>query len=715
MIAKLLRKAKLYSTEIIVFSFFTLLSFLVTFPTILYVRAYAYAQFPGDPHGQLWGNWWMKFSQFSNIPAEYCQIIASPFGVFFSKGLETRVVGFPFFLLSLLVDEIFAYNILAIAGFLLSAIVMYYLVSHLTGNKLASAVSGLIYAFSPYHFAQSYAHIELSNIQWMPLYVLFLFKFYEERTLRNTLLCGLSFSLVVLEHGYYAFFMLIFTVIFLFFIFFRSIILQRRLAFNIQRWKLPILSVLFSLIIVMPFILSAAFRQYAGPSPHLTALWEIESQTAAFWNYLLPAPDNPLFGRTVEDFVYTKTQGRYPVNHVDYLGYVPIALAILGIIGWRRGKSVENKETDEGLRERLGWAVPFMLFIFFITVIISAPPSLQIFNTKILMPSYYLHEIFPMFRAFIRFGIVALLALSVLAGFGMKFLLKNIGSFRKQLLVTFLMTTLVLAEFINVPPSKATDVSSKTVPAVYKWLASQSGDFTIVEYPAPVKMPHKFYEYMFYQRIHRKRLADPRRIPSLEGKDYLFNLLRPGAASVLRYLGVEYVIVHTDEYRGEGGTVVTLTKEHGLRLAKVFPSTLVYRVISAPSKVLWMPKEGEGFFAPEFWGGWENHQRWIWMSGEAKLLTVNFTGRETYGDIVFEARALGVPRTLHLSINGELAADVEVPPFATTMVVRDVHLKAGENNLIFSTDSTPETIDTYLHNGDVRSATFMVSEFKFEN
>lgn len=713
-IIKLLNKAKLYSTEIVAVTFFTLLSLIVTFPTILYLRTYAYAQFPGDPHGHLWGNWWMKLAWVSNALVKFCQIISSPFGVYFSKGLETCVVGFPFFLLSLLIDEVFAYNILAILAFLLSAICMYYLVYHFTKHKLASMVSGTIYAFCPYHFAQSYAHIELSSIQLMPLYVLFLFKFYEERTLKNALLCGLSFSLVVLEHGYYAFFMLVFTFIFLFFIFFRSLILQRRLAFNIRRWKMPILSVLFSLALVMPFILPTILRQYVGyspigQSPHLTALWEVESLTATFWNYLLPAPDNPVFGHLVEDFVYTRAKWMYPVNHVDYLGYVPIALALLGIIGWRRGRFAQNDEVDA----RLGWGIPFLVLAFLAAVIISALPSVRVFGIKILMPSYYLHEIAPMFRAFARFGVVAILMLSVLAGIGMKLLLENIRSYWKQLFITFLMITLVLAEFINVPPSKATDVSLRTVPPAYKWLASQPSDFTIVEYPVPAKEWHKYYAWMFYQKVHRKRMADPRAIPALAGKDYLYNLLRPGVSNVLQYLGIKYVIVHTDEYRDEGGSVITLTEEHGLKLVKAFPDTLVYEVVAKPSKILWMPQDG--FFAPEFWGGWENYQEWVWMAGKAKLLTVNFAGRETYGDIVFKVDALGVPRTLRLSINGELAADVEVPPFVTTIVVRDVHLKAGENNLIFSTPSQAEEIDKYLHNGDKRAATFMLSEFKFEN
>jgi hypothetical protein len=350
--------------------------------------------------------------------------------------------------------------------------------------------------------------------------------------------------------------------------------------------------------------------------------------------------------------------------------------------------------------------------MFFVAVIISAPPKLEIAGFELLMPSYYLHETFPMFRAFIRFGIVAMLALSVLAGLGIAALLRRLNSFGKQLFVASLVVALVLIEFLNVPPSKATDVSVSSVPPVYKWLASQPGDFTIAEYPVPVEMPHKFYAYMFYQRIHRRRLADVRQIPFLEGKEHLYNLLRPGVTEVLRYLGVKYVIVHSDEYRSTGGAALTFTAEHGLKLVRVFPNTMVYEVIAEPSKVLWMPEDG--FFAPEFWGGWENHQDWVWMKERARLLAVNSTGRETHGDIVFRTRALGVPRILRIKIN-ESEKELQVPPSVTEVTIRDVRLEPGENNLSFSTTSTAEEIDKYFMNGDRRSATFMLSEFEFRN
>jgi hypothetical protein len=706
-----LSKTKAYSTEIAVFAFFALLSFLVTFPTIAYLRTYVYARLSGDSHSVIWTIWYKKFFWTETLAPRSFSIVASPFRQNVSYPPPEPLIWYPIYIVSLLTNEIVAYNILAILSFLLSAVAVYYLVFHLTKNRLASIISGVVYAFSPYHFAQSYAHMGLSNIQWLPVYLLFLLRLHEARTVKNAVLCALSFSLIVLSSAYYAYFVFVFTVVLVLLLGMRNLIKVREIRIDSRTLKLTVAILLTLSVMIVPFALPTFYYQYGGSSPHTTASWEVESLTARIWSYTIPAVDNAVFGSLARDFIYTQTNGRYPDEHIDYLGYTALALALLGVMVWLRRKrgGTEEAETEKNI----SFAVFVCVVMFLIAVFSSAPPFLRISGAQISMPSRYLNMLAPMFRSFVRFGVVAMLAVSVLAGIGAKFLLENINSSKKRVLLGAVLIVMALAEFINVPPSKATDVSPKTVPPVYKWLASKPGDFTIAEYPPPVKMPHKFYAYMFYQRIHRKKLADPSQIPPIDGKDYLYNLLRPGVSNVLSYLGVKYVIVHTNEYRGEGGSVVTLTEEHGLRLAKTFPDTLVYEVAAKPSKVLWIPEEG--FFAPEFWGGWENHQEWKWMTNEANLSAINFTGRETYGNLRFLATPLGYSRTLEVFLNKRFLKEVKVSPEAPEVVIEDIRLKPGENDLIFSTSSPPGAIDSFLHNGDVRSATFRLYGFRFEN
>lgn len=704
----LARKATVYSTEIKVFCVFALLTAIVTFPVIIHFKTYVYAGLPGDPYAALWDFWWTKISIAPTLSYENCSQIGAPFGIHVPKRAEP-VMNYSTLILSLLFGEIAAYNIMVIAGFLLSAITMYYLAHYFTNNKLASAVSGAIFAFSPYHFAQSYAHLGLSNIQWIPLYFLFLFRLYEKRTFRNSLLYGLSFALVVLGNGYYAFFVAIFTIVFIIFIFLYNLF-RKKVSFHFRRWELFLLSVVFAFALIAPFIIPVAFQQYTGSTTHITELWEVESLTTSFWNYLLPAPDNLILGGVAEDFIYTKTEGRYPVNITDYLGYVAIALGVLGVIGWwRRRKFIEDDEVNA----RLGWGVPFLMLAFFTAIIISAHPSMKVFGSNILMPSYYLHEIAPMFRAFARFGIIAMLALSVLAGLGVKRILDMIRNKSTQVIIVAVLTVMMLVEFINVPPSKASYVGDRATPAVYQWLAGQEGDFTIAEYPAPALDWHIFYKSQFYQRVHKKKLADVRNIPSIEYKDYLYNPSNPGVVRVLEYLGVRYVIMHTDQYRNKEFTIPEIQPGTGLKIIKSFPNTLVYEVAAKPSKVFWVNKSGQ--FSPEFWSKWDDYSDWKWALSEIELIAVNCAGRDSYGDLKFDVASLGYDRRLVVYVNGRLLKEVVITPNSQTIVIEDALLKTGENSVRLTTDSKCDQINSYLHNGDVREAAFRFTGFEHEN
>ena len=50
------------------------------------------------------------------------------------------------------------------------------------------------------------------------------------------------------------------------------------------------------------------------------------------------------------------------------------------------------------------------------------------------MPSFFMYKILPMFRAYCRFGIVVELAVAVLAGFGLKFFLRDLSHREQKLL-----------------------------------------------------------------------------------------------------------------------------------------------------------------------------------------------------------------------------------------------------------------------------------------
>ena len=217
-------------------------------------------------------------------------------------------------------------------------------------------------------------------------------------------------------------------------------------------------------------------------------------------------------------------------------------------------------------------------------MVFSAPPYATINLKKIYFPAHYLYNFFPMFRAYARFGIVVLLCVSVLAGFGLNYAfsvaarLCRARSWRHKMprLLTLLFSGIVLLEVLL--PSFNADL---TPPEVYTWLAEQPGDFLILEYP-----PRSDHSGLLYQRVHGKKLFNP----SLESaQELLYSLVDEERLAKkvfrdvadfpdeLKELGVKYVIFHKDD------PINPLPDEYlrrsGFTLVKEYSEEIVFEVV----------------------------------------------------------------------------------------------------------------------------------------
>lgn len=180
-----------------------------------------------------------------------------------------------------------------------------------------------------------------------------------------------------------------------------------------------------------------------------------------------------------------------------------------------------------------------------------------------------------MFRAYCRFGIVAMLAVAVLAGFGLKFFLERFKSRKTKAAVTALFCGLVLFEFWNWPPFKVIDLSK--VPAVYYWLKEQPEGIVIAEYPLDYDSPNELYK--FFQTVHEKKIINGTMPGTYANKvaQKIRRLSAPKTASILKWMGVKYVIVHKDDYLKtdlieDREDMEGISQNPGLKFVKSFPS-----------------------------------------------------------------------------------------------------------------------------------------------
>jgi len=214
------------------------------------------------------------------------------------------------------------------------------------------------------------------------------------------------------------------------------------------------------------------------------------------------------------------------------------AFAVLRRRPTRRVDQTSSKPDGFRHRSAASTYVPLFLFLGIMMAVFSAPPYVTINLHRIYFPSHFLAKIFPMFRAYARFGVLVLLCTSILAAFGAKFLLEKIKSPRRCSCVLVFLCSLVFFEFLNFPRFRNEPIGPS--PA-HEWVAQQSGDFAVAEYLVFNNLP------LIRQRYHKKRLINPLRWAPQEVEDAMKEVDTPETANKLLSWGVKYLIIHARE------------------------------------------------------------------------------------------------------------------------------------------------------------------------
>ncbi len=111
----------------------------------------------------------------------------------FSENLYgVAVFGFP--LLAAGASALVNYNVLLLLGMFLSALAAWALAREVTGDPIASAVSGLVFAFLPWRFSQL-PHLQFQWAGFLCLSLLFLLRYLDRGRTRDLILYGICFRL----------------------------------------------------------------------------------------------------------------------------------------------------------------------------------------------------------------------------------------------------------------------------------------------------------------------------------------------------------------------------------------------------------------------------------------------------------------------------------------------------------------------------------------
>lgn len=515
--------------------------------------------YPGDNFGTIWRMRWYKDSRKLGITDfSYNPNLAAPFGTYFVEE-GTPVLYFePLKLMTFLTNEVFAYNFILFLSFVLTPFFMFLLLHYLTKNVFASFIGSLIFNLAPYHFWHSFNHLDLAEIQWIPLYVLALLNLEKKRNIWSAFLAAAAYLLVIYTSFYYGYFMFLFTIVFLAFKISFDILTQKKAWFNFQKIKKHLISYsIFGLIVFIFMLPTFKAIIYADVSPEMSSLAsakktvdELTAMSARPWDYLVPSVNHPVFGKySLQFYDWIRTQlsdfkglSTFVQERTLYLGAINLILAFLGILIWLRRWLHHQSKT-------------FFPLIFFLMAIVlaltSGPPYVGIRAHTIYLPSYYLFNLSSFlqgFRVYARLGVVVLLCTTIISSLGIKYIFEilagKLEGFRRKTIILStvycLLSTLILFDFLNVPPFNVTDVS--TIPQCYQWLAEQPNDFIFVENPDL----YAYTDALLFQRIHQKKLFN-----MMGGRlhDAVWPLVNdldnPEDIDHLKAFGVKYIFLHT--------------------------------------------------------------------------------------------------------------------------------------------------------------------------
>ncbi|MDE1855203.1 MAG: hypothetical protein KGH57_02705 [Candidatus Micrarchaeota archaeon] len=431
----------------------------------------------GDIFQSMWELWWVPYSMFTlHATPYYTNYIFYPVGANLATQTLAPIAG----LVSMLFQPAglaFAYNAIFLIGFVLAGLFAYLLAFHVTHHRTASFIAGFIYAFSPIHTVQAFGHLQFTNIEFIPLFLLMLLKLMDER--KQVYAFGAGISLVLLtfmgdiEQGLMAVMLAVFVLAYM-----GIRKSERHKLFN-RKFLLMLSEVAgIAFLVGSPFII--------GVLSHLNSsiLATVNAQGTTTYNelyspdlltYFVPSQFNGLLSFISSPFAPLTAPA--PAERTAYIGYSVILLALVGL-----AHEYKEKFAATGV-----YLVPLVIF-----GLLSIGPYLQVNGNVTGIPGIYqLYHLIPVFNALRepgRFDMLVELFLAIFAAIGIAELEKKYAASNMKRYIPFVFLALIIVEY-NAWPTSSGMLNSMytlntTIPRAYHEIGSLTANFSVLVLPA---------------------------------------------------------------------------------------------------------------------------------------------------------------------------------------------------------------------------------------
>jgi hypothetical protein len=561
-----------------------------------------------------------------------------------------------------------AYNWLVLLSFPLSAASAYLLARYLTLSPPGAFIAAIAFAFSPFHLAHAAYHPHIAQTQWIPLYLLALWRCLDDSTPAAIGLLVLSIAGVTLSNFYGGLIAAVLTPV--------AAAAYWFFASRSRPGSRRRLAVTAGVLIVAAgcgamYAWYAAHAVIAGPSAFAFPRSDLFKHSAKWWGYLVPPVEHPLLGRLAARVWTAVGVHDGLLEQQVSLGAGVVALGVVAIVAWVGGDR----------RARPAAIVPVLATVACVALVCSLSPERTIGPFTFVRPSAFLYRVVPMFRAYARFGVVVQLMAALLAGIGAERLWR--ANTRRAQVACVVLLALAAGEYAVWPPAMWRDVLPT---AAHRWAAGLRGSVHVLDC-APLTVESASIPWLTNGRI---AMSD----------GPLADCMEPNFPDKLAAAGYTHLLVRRATPDGEW-----LAGRHaarGLQEAACFPDAVVFAVTAPPPPVY--TARLTGFYPREH----DATRTWRWMAGAASWTIVNATGRPTVADVGVEMTAFHGARRLTLRLDG---ADVQTLTIAEPLAVTRIGpltLTPGEHVLAFQPIDPPTVAADVLSTGDLRPLSFGV-------
>jgi hypothetical protein len=575
-------------------------------------------------------------------------------------------------LLARISGPVAAYNWLVLLSFPLSAAAAYLLARHLALPAAGAAVAAMAYAFSPFHVAQAAYHPHIAQTQWLPLYLLALWRCLDFASPMAVGFLVAAALAVTLSNFYGGLIAAVITPVAAGAYWLAS---PRTNTRSTRQLAITAGTLL---------LLAACGLAYAGAVVSSRKAFafpraDLFRYSAKWWGYLVPPVAHPLLGeRALRVWNAVDIREGLLEQQVS-LGWGIVALGSVAVLWWVTSGKIARQSASAA-------RVPVLASVAAVALVCSLSPERTIGTFTFVRPSALLYDVVPMFRSYARFGVVVQLMAALLAGIGVDYL-RRAGSRRARFLGLALVG-LAAAEYAASPRMLWRDVLPT---AAHRWVLQQADPVRVVDC-TPFSHESRSIEWLTRSRVTVLGGAIP-------------DCAEPNLPRKLAASGYTHLLVRHDS--ADGQWFGARPPEDGLRVAAQFEDGRVFAVV-APRPAIYTATM-TGFFPRERNAEWT----WQWMGTGASWTIVNTTAQPVIAALEVQLSAFHRSRRLEIRLDGRPVTIFSVDPPRRTYSIGPLNVGPGSHDLVFRPLEPPTVAKEVEGSNDPRPLSFAVGSWSW--